>query len=185
MKVDYWPSFNTGGCSLSTVTVNATAGALLGFLYREPLTGWQVTQVAELVLCDFWNLNRSQVYRELGTLAKNGYVEAGDKGVRDQVPYSITEAGRAAFHEWLHEDPGPAIMRSPLHLKLSFAEHLDEQTLARFVRIHRRRNEERLDYYRTLERSIRNDYPAAAHLVRGGIDHRETMLLWLDSLPWG
>ncbi len=165
--------------------VNSTAGALLGFLYQEPMTGWQVARAAKLALCDFWNLNRSQVYRELAKLAASGLIEAREKGVRDQVPYSITDRGRAAFIEWLHEDPGPEIMRSPLHLKLSFADHLDEETRARFVRIHRYRSEERLAYYRRLERTISETHPIQTLLLRSGITFREGLLSWLDSLPWG
>jgi len=165
--------------------VNSTAGALLGFLYREPMTGWQVAQVADLQLCDFWNLQRSHVYRELAKLAESGLIEAGEKGVREQVPYSITDRGRAAFLEWLHEDPGPEIMRSPLHLKLSFADHLDEETCSRFVRIHRHRNEERLAYYRRLEGKIKGAHPSQTLVLRSGIAFREGLLAWLDSLPWG
>lgn len=166
-------------------SINSTAGALLGFLFREPMTGWQVVQVAELALCDFWVLNRSQVYRELAKLAEDGLIEAGEKGVREQVPYTITDSGRAAFLEWLHEDPGPESFRSPLHLKLSFAEHLDEATCARFVRIHRHRHEERLAYYRRLERKLADAQPNSAHILRYGIMFREGFLAWLDSLPWG
>lgn len=165
-------------------SVNSTAAALLGFLHRRPMTGWQVVQVAELELCDFWNLNRSQVYRELAKLADTGLIEAGDKGIREQVPYTITDAGREAFLEWLNEDPGPEIMRSPIHLKLTFADHLDEDTCARFVRIHIRRNEERLDHYLQLESALGKSRPNAMHLLRGGIAHRKGMLRWLTSLPW-
>ena len=164
--------------------VNSTAGALLGFLHRKPMTGWQVVKVAEVELCDFWNLNPSQVYRELAKLTERRLIEAGDKGVRDQVPYTITDAGRAAFLEWLRDDPGPEITRSPIHLKLSFAEHLDDETCARFVRIHRRRNEERLDHYRQLEAQIGDSRPVATLVLRSGIIHREGLMSWLDSLPW-
>lgn len=167
------------------IRVNSTAGALLGFLYQAPRTGWQVAQTAQLELCDFWNLNRSQVYRELAKLADSGLIDAGEKGVRDQVPYSITEAGRAAFLAWLHEDPGPETIRSPLHLKLSFADHLDNETLSRFVRVHRHRNEERLAYYRRLERMISDARPHQSFVLRYGIRYREGLLSWLDSLPWG
>jgi DNA-binding PadR family transcriptional regulator len=165
-------------------TVNATAAALLGFLHRQPMTGWQLAQTAELELCDYWNLNRSHAYRELAKLSEAGLIEAGAKGVRDQVPYTITAAGREAFLAWLREDPAPEIMRSPLHLKLAFAEHLDDQTCARFVRIYRRRNEERLDYYRNVERTIGDAMPNLTHVLRSGIAMREALLGWLDSLPW-
>lgn len=149
------------------------------------MTGWQVAQVAELELCDFWHLNRSQIYRELARLADQGLIEAGEKGVRDQVPYSITDAGRAAFAEWLHEDPTADIVRSSFHLKVTFAEHLDDDVLSRFVRVHRRRTGERLDYYRQLDRKLDGRRPNAAHVLRSGIAYREQVLRWLDSLPWG
>jgi DNA-binding PadR family transcriptional regulator len=164
--------------------VNATAAALLGFLHREPMTGWQIAQVAETELCDYWNLNRSHVYRELAKLTEAGLVESGEKGVRDQVPYTLTAAGSEAFLAWLQEGPGPEIMRSPMHLKLAFAEHLDDDTLARFVRIYRRRNEERLDYYRQVERTIGDATPNLTHVLRSGIAMREALLGWLDTLPW-
>ncbi len=164
--------------------VNSTAGALLGFLYQAPMTGWQVARAAQLELCDFWNLNRSQVYRELAKLAEDGFIEAGEKGVREQVPYSITEAGRTAFLAWLREMPGPETLRSPLHLKLSFAEHLDDETLARFVRAHRFRIEERLAYYRQLEAQVDDGCPQYL-VLQCGILETEALLAWLDSLPWG
>lgn len=166
------------------VSVNSTAAALLGFLHRGPMTGWQVAQVVELELCDFWNLNRSQVYRELAGLAERGLIDAGERGVRDQVPYSITDTGRATFHEWLREDPTPDIIRSPFHLKVTFAEHLDDETLGRFARVHRRRMEERLDHYRQLDRKLDHTRPNSQHVLRSGIGYREQVLRWLDSLPW-
>lgn len=166
-------------------SVNSTAGALLGFLHKRPMTGWQLVQVAEVGLCDFWRLSPSQVYRELEKLTAGGLVEAGAKGVRDQIPYSVTAAGSEAFLEWLREDPGPESVRSPIHLKLSFAEHLDAETCDRFVRIYRRRNEERLDYYRGMESKITDEWPNARHMLRSGITFREGLLSWLDSLPWG
>jgi DNA-binding PadR family transcriptional regulator len=164
--------------------VNATAAALLGFLMREPMTGWQIAQSAQAELCDYWNLNRSHVYRELAKLTDAGLVEAGAKGVREQVPYTITPAGTEAFLSWLREDPGPEIMRSPIHLKLAFAEYLDDERCARFVRIARRRTEERLEYYRDVERRVDAARPNLMHVLRSGIEMREAMLRWLDGLPW-
>jgi DNA-binding PadR family transcriptional regulator len=164
--------------------VNATGAALLGFLHRRPMTGWQIAQAAETELCDYWNLNRSHVYRELAKLTEAGLVEAGAKGVREQVPYTITAEGKEAFLVWLRQDPGPEIMRSPLHLKLAFADHLDDATCARFVGIYRRRNEERLEYYRQVERDIGEAMPNLTHVLRSGIAMREALLRWLDSLPW-
>ena len=48
--------------------LNPTAATLLGFLHRGRMTGWDLAQMAEMVIGDFWNVTRSQVYRELRTL---------------------------------------------------------------------------------------------------------------------
>lgn len=166
--------------------INATAGALLGYLNRSPLTGWQIAQRVEEDIADFWHITRSQVYRELAAMAEAGLVTAGEKGVRAQVPYTITEAGRAAFLGWLHEDPGPEILRSPLHLKLAFADSLEPSTRDRFVRQHRARNEERLAFYEKCDAAL--DFataPIEKYLVRSGISFRRELIGWLDTLPWG
>jgi DNA-binding PadR family transcriptional regulator len=165
--------------------INATAAAALGFLHNGPMTGWQLAQAVEVSLCDFFNVTRSQVYKELRALAAAELVEAGETGPRDRRPYTITAAGRAAFSQWLHADPAPEIMRSPFHLKLFFANHLDSSTLERFVRKYREHNEERLAYYRALEPTIEKVSPNGMHVLRYGIAARETALRWIDTLPWG
>lgn len=164
--------------------LNHTAAAVLGTVHRQPMTGWQIAQMVETSLCDFFNVTRSQIYRELRALADAGLVEAGEVGARDQRPYTVTPAGRRAFEAWLHEEPGPDIMRSPFFLKLSFAEHLDEDTVERYVELHRQRTEDRLAYYRELEPLAEAVSPNGAHVLRAGIAYREATLRWLDSLPW-
>lgn len=169
-------------CQLAQL--NHTAAAVLGHLQREPMTGWRIARLLEVALCDFFHVTRSQIYRELRLLADAGLAEPGEVGARDQRPYAITAAGREAFGAWLHEDPGPDIMRSPFFLKLSFAEHLDEGTAARLVDEHRRDNGARLAYYRELQPTVEGYSPSAGHVLRAGIAYREAMQQWLDSLPW-
>ena len=164
--------------------LNHTAGAVLGQLVREPMTGWQVAEVVELSLCDFFHVTRSQIYRELRTLADAGLVEAGETGAREQRPYTITAAGREVFQAWLEEEPGPDLFRSPFFLKLSLAEHLDSEAVTRFVELHRQRNEARLAYYRQVEPMAEAFSPNSGHVLRAGVAFREALLRWLDTLPW-
>lgn len=162
--------------------LNHTAAAVLGHLQREPMTGWQIARTVEVSLCDFFNVTRSQIYKELRSLAEAGLVEPGAVGSREKRPYAITTAGHEAFRSWLQEDPSPDIMRSPFYLKLSFADHLDQETMQRFIDQHRQRNEAQLMYYRDLQPTVEAISPSAAHVLRAGIAHREATLQWLDSL---
>src|SRR5690606_16512211 len=87
-------------------TLNSTAASLLGFLHEGPMSGWDLVTLAQDRIGDFWTITQSQVYRELATMAASGLVEKGETGARDRTPYRLTDAGRAAFLEWVVRDPG-------------------------------------------------------------------------------
>src|SRR5262245_26941426 len=102
------------------MALNATAASLLGFLEHAPMTGGDLLQHVESIIGDFWNVTRSQVYRELKILAELGYVALEEIGPRDRQPYSITAAGRTAFREFIAQRPDPPMMRFPLVLTVFF-----------------------------------------------------------------
>lgn len=164
--------------------INATAASLLGFLHFGPRTGWDLAELAEQTIGNFWNVTRSQVYRELRTLTQLGLVEPGDQGPRARRPFTITPAGRKAFSRWIGRMPGPELIRFPLLLKLFFGEYLADEQLASFIKEHRPRHEERLDLYRELLAGEQGG-SFRAHTLRFGIAYEEAILTWFDSLPWG
>ena len=121
--------------------LNATQASLLGFLHDGPATGWDLLERARQGLARFWNVTPSHVYRELKTLETRKLVRAGAPGPRDRRPFTITHAGRRAFDEWIHREPGPEQMRIPLLVTLWFAQHVDAETLAGFLADHRTEQE--------------------------------------------
>ena len=165
--------------------INPTSASLLGFLYWQSMSGGEIVAAVEASVGHFWNVTRSQIYRELQALAGSGLVELGEVGPRRRAPYAITDRGREAFLAWLEIDPGPDVMRSPFLLKFFFGALLSEETLRRFVGKVRPRHEEALEYYRKLLPTIVRTDPAPAHVVRLAITYEEGMLNWLDAIPWG
>jgi DNA-binding PadR family transcriptional regulator len=164
--------------------LNATAASLLGFLHQGPMTGWDLAQGVEGSIGNFWNVTRSQVYRELRSLEEQGLVEAGETGARDRRPYAVTAAGRRAFAEWIAREPGPDIVRSPLLLTVFFAEHLDPALLRRFLGFHRAQHEKQLAYYEQLHDDL-DGVEGEDHSVfalRYGIEHERAVLRWIDWL---
>lgn len=164
--------------------VNATAASVLGFLLDGPRAGWDIATNIETLLGEFWNVTRSQIYRELRSLTDQRLVEPGETEARDRRPYTITEAGRAEFLAWLQLEPSDDIVRIPLLLKLFFAEHLDEATLRRFVAVHQARHTGRLAAYQELAEVIDGSQAALGHVVRYGILHEQAVIAWFGSLPW-
>src|SRR2546430_4210247 len=122
--------------SSSIHELNPTAASLLGFLHEGPMTGWELAQAVERSIGNFWNVTRSQVYRELRKLQGWGLVEAGKVGPRDRLPYEISDAGRKAFAEWIARPPGDEIIRFPLLLTVFFGAHIEPARLDRYLREH-------------------------------------------------
>jgi DNA-binding PadR family transcriptional regulator len=165
---------------MSSTALNATAASLLGFLHSGPMAGWDLAHRVEATIGDFWNVTRSQVYRELRILEERGLVEAGEIGSRERRPYTITGAGRTAFVEWIAQEPGDDVIRSPLLLTVFFGEHVDGRQMDRFLAIHRLRHERRLDRYQELAASLSDlrDGEWLRHALRYGMEHEQAVLRW-------
>ena len=164
--------------------MNATAAALLGFLHERPMSGWDLLATAEALIGDFWTVTRSQVYRELTTMESAGLVVAGPPGPRERRPFEITDAGRAAFAEWLRRAPGSEQIRYPLLLTIAFGRHLPPDQLSSFVAEHRDVHEQRLDRYRSLRADLGDDLgPYALATLDFGMRYETAVLEWFDHLP--
>jgi DNA-binding PadR family transcriptional regulator len=163
--------------------LNATAASLLGFLASGSMSGWELAEAVEATIGNFWNVTRSQIYRELARLAERGLVEPGELGPRNRKRYTITTSGHSAFKDWIRREPGEELIRFPLLLTLFFAEHVSPEDLAGFVDTHRRRHEQRLAFYRTMMEGAPFDSPRVQTL-RFGIAYEETLLRWLASLSF-
>ncbi len=83
---------------LSKRTPNPTAASLLGFLLEGPMTGWDIVAAVEGSIGYFWNLTRSQVYRELPALAEAGIELVGENRAQDLVAKAAAHPGVFRWH---------------------------------------------------------------------------------------
>jgi DNA-binding PadR family transcriptional regulator len=165
--------------------LNPTAASLLGFLHHGPLTGWDLVTKAQTTIGDFWNVTKSQVYRELKLLADQGLVREGVSGARDRQPYSITKEGRSAFSEWIGREPAERTMRFPLALTVYFGRHVEPALLRAFCLAHRRRHAEQLEVLLGLVpvlEAANAEYER--EVLRLGIGFHQLVIRWMDGLPW-
>ncbi|MCP2341421.1 PadR family transcriptional regulator [Actinomadura rupiterrae] len=80
--------------------------ALLGFLLRQSMTGYDLATVIRNSINFVWPAQLSQIYRTLAQLEDDGLVVSEvfpQQGRPDRRVYSATEAGREAFGSWLGE----------------------------------------------------------------------------------
>jgi PadR family transcriptional regulator AphA len=82
--------------------------ALLGLLTYGPKSGYEIKIFFNKSINHFWNADIGQIYRDLSSLEQEGLVVASkelQQGERYKKIYTITEAGREVFLNWLNHYP--------------------------------------------------------------------------------
>lgn len=168
--------------------MNSTAASLLGLLDASggELTGGELVRVAQQRIGQFWSLTRSQVYRELAVLERDGLVRPGAPGPREARPVRITSPGRAAYREWLTEHLPSDTIRIPVLLAVAFGGSLDPAALQGVLERSRAEHRKRLADYRQVDRELagaEDGEPWARATLSFGIHYEEAVLRWFETLP--
>ena len=161
--------------------LNATAAALLGLLHDGPATGGQLVAGAGERFGAFFSVTRSQVYRELPALSKEGLVRLGKQGPRSSQQYVITAAGKKAFKTWLSTEPGPDHLRSPLILRLVHAGSLTIKQRTALLDSARTTYTQELEAAKVATKSA--DGPYAKAVGEFAQAHAKAALKLLESIP--
>lgn len=167
---------------MSRDELNPTAASLVGFLLDGPKTGWDLDRAVAQSIGNFWNVTRSQIYRELRVLADRGFVEPGSSGPRERVPYAVTDAGRQAFLGWISARPAPDLIRSRLLLTVFFGDHVDPTRLREILDDQRRHHELQLRQYEQLAATGAAEAGFPGRTLRFGIAYEQAMLQWIGDV---
>jgi PadR family transcriptional regulator, phenolic acid-responsive transcriptional regulator len=100
--------------------------SILGLLHYKPMHGYRLKEHIERNFGHMWSINYGQIYPNLKKMKAEGLISMheeackGEKGPPRKL-YTITEAGKQAFQEWLAESPeGSMILRDPFLMRFVF-----------------------------------------------------------------
>lgn len=123
---------------------------LLGLLNYNSMTGYDLSKIFSDSLSFFWTATTSQVYRELTTMEKDGWVTS-EVEVQFSKPnkkvYSITDLGRKEMFDWLtrhnirEDNPGD---RNPMLMKLFFGAEVPKEVMVEYLEENKKFYEEKL-----------------------------------------
>jgi len=127
--------------------VRALKYAILGLLSQESCSGYDLSMALSGALQEFWSANHSQIYPELKRLSEEGLVDYQVEisgNVLERKVYSLTEAGRADFLEWLHREEDIASPpKDVFRLRMFFANEMEPERrrdlIAHELTLHRER----------------------------------------------
>ncbi|HEY3714750.1 MAG TPA: PadR family transcriptional regulator [Jatrophihabitantaceae bacterium] len=164
--------------------LNSTSAVILGVLHDGAATGGEIVTAASRRLTAQGGVTRSQVYRELPGLARDGYIKAGKEGARSSHPYSITAAGRKVFAQWASGSNGSDSVRSQAVLRLGFGAHLSTKQRREIVAAAKQEHEAALAAHRRDAAELKragDTFGAVA--VEFAVAYERALIRWLDSVP--
>lgn len=123
---------------------------LLGLLNYNSMTGYDLSKYFHDSLSFFWTATTSQVYRELATMEKDGWVTS-EVEVQFSKPnkklYSISKLGKEELQSWLtnqnikEDNPGD---RNPMLMKLFFGAEVPKEVMIKYLEENKKFYEEKL-----------------------------------------
>ena len=109
---------------------------ILGLINNGDKTGYEIMKVFRDSLSHFWSAQTSQIYRELRTMERAGWISQTrevQQGKPDKNVFSITLAGRDELLRWLRDDGLPSGFKNPFLMKVFFMGELPvEESIAFF-----------------------------------------------------
>ncbi|WP_043499675.1 PadR family transcriptional regulator [Georgenia sp. SUBG003] len=162
---------------------------ILGLLALAPMTGYDIKRHLDSTVRHFWAADKAQVYRALASLVKDGYatVEVVHQETRpDRQEHHITEAGRAALHEWLASPLSVPAERDPFLARAFFAGELGRDEVLDLLAQRRAHTEQLLAALTAMQRAPGAATDRSAYLrnatLENGLAHARAELAWLDTV---
>jgi len=102
---------------------------ILGFLRYGPAAGYDIKKQVDRSVGRFWTVSYGGLYPALARLRKEGLVTLDAEEGRRKV-YRATEAGLAAFDEWMRQPYPSPVVKDGFLLRVFFSTEEELETLA-------------------------------------------------------
>lgn len=165
----------------------STEFALLGFLRRQPMYGYEIhQQLSDATgLGLVWHMKQSQLYALLAKLEREGFVTTTIEYQEARPPrkmFELTEAGRQAFQDWVQR---PVAQGRKLRLdflaKFYFARLEGPEVAARLIEQQRLACRDWLRQQEEETEALRSSQPYDWLVHKFRLGQIEAMLAWLDT----
>jgi DNA-binding PadR family transcriptional regulator len=165
----------------------STEFALLGFLRRQPMHGYEIhQQLSDATgLGLVWRLKQSQLYALLAKLEREGYVTTTVEYQDTRPPrkmFELTEAGRQAFQKWVRQPVSQGRkLRLEFLAKLYFARLEGLDVALQLIEQQRVTCRDWLRQQEAETDLVRQSHPYDWLVHKFRMGQIEAMLAWLDT----
>lgn len=161
---------------------------ILSLIAAKPQSGYDIVKSFDQSVGQIWQASHQQVYRELGKLAKDAWLEFKREAQTDKPDrkvYTITDEGLQNLKRWIASPVDTPAYRSPILVRMLALPVVGPEALIPAVREARAEYEEKLKSYYAIEQLY-----SSGNRETGGIDlslHmalRMAIMITEPMLPW-
>jgi PadR family transcriptional regulator AphA len=141
--------------------INKTQYAVLGWLAKGPLSGYDLKKQFSTLTPLFWNETNAQIYPVLKKLEDAKMVSSrkdSKSGARERRVYMISSAGMAHLEKWLTDLPAASPSREEALLKLVFSERAPVEDALNLIKHLKREAQAGLDLIAKVATRIETDF---------------------------
>ncbi|MEM8641089.1 MAG: PadR family transcriptional regulator [Cyanobacteria bacterium P01_G01_bin.54] len=169
----------------------ALAHTILTLLTDAPASGYDISKRFEADISCYWKASQQQIYRELGKMAKQGWVthqSVPQAGKPDKKIYELTPAGEAELLRWFAQPSEPTPIREDLLVKVLAGPYISRKLLYQELQHRRQLHARQLADYREMEQCfLTAPQPTTAEqfrylTLRRGIRYEESWISWCDEV---
>jgi DNA-binding PadR family transcriptional regulator len=170
----------------------ALAHAILALLVQKPMSGYDLTKAFERSVGYFWQATHQQIYRELGKLEAQGWIEAEtvpQVGRPDKKLYTITDLGHQNLTAWIAEPCEVMPVKDELLVKVFVGSLVPHGVIRQQIQQHRQLHQKTLDRYQKIEAEEFSDPDCLAPMLRfgyltlrRGIRYETEYVEWCDEV---
>jgi DNA-binding PadR family transcriptional regulator len=121
---------------------------ILGFIYEEPMSGYDIKQMMEHSVSYFFDASFGAIYPALRKMEKEGLVEKQviqQDGKPNKNLFVITESGKEQFQQYLNSPINPTITRSDILIRIFFGRFTTKEKVQRWLEEEREKSQAMFD----------------------------------------
>ncbi len=127
--------------------------ALLSLMIDEERSGYELSQLFDHSVGNFWHARHSQIYPTVKTLEADGLVTSravAQSGKPDKVLYAATEHGRNELIDWIEQTSEPTVPKMDFSIRAFNLGLLEPDAAIALLREQRRHHQTRLEQLQTI-----------------------------------
>lgn len=121
---------------------------ILGFLYEEPMSGYDIKQMMENSVSYFFDASFGAIYPALRKMEKEALVEKQviqQEGKPNKNLYAITDSGKDQFREYLNSPINPTVTRSDILIRIFFGRFTTKEKIIEWLQEERDKSQAMFD----------------------------------------